>query len=67
MRKIKTLMKQWAFSSLKDERCCCQKSESEKDAEVMIHDFFGFLISSLSACSLWLWHYLNAVCTLNYM
>ncbi len=26
-----------------------------------------FFISSLSACSLWLWHYLDAVCTLNYM
>ncbi len=23
--------------------------------------------SSLSACSLWLWHYLDAVCMLNYM
>ena len=28
---------------------------------------FFFLFSSLSACSLWLWHYLGAVCILNYM
>ncbi len=27
----------------------------------------NFFISSLSACSLWLWHYLGAVCMLNYM
>ncbi len=26
-----------------------------------------FFFSSLSACSLWLWHYLDAVCMLNYM
>ncbi len=31
------------------------------------NNFFYFFISSLSACSLWLWHYLNAVCILNYM
>jgi len=28
---------------------------------------FFFFFSSLSACSLWLWHYLGAVCMLNYM
>jgi len=28
---------------------------------------FYFFISSLSACNLWLWHYLDAVCMLNYM
>ncbi len=28
---------------------------------------FLFFISSLSACSLWLWHCLGAVCTLSYM
>ncbi len=26
-----------------------------------------FFISSLSACSLWLWHCLNVVCMLSYM
>jgi len=26
------------MNSSKDERCCCQKSESEKDAEVMMHE-----------------------------
>ncbi len=29
-----------------------------------MHVFFSF---SLSACSLWLWYYLDAVCILNYM
>ncbi len=29
--------------------------------------FFLFFISSLSACSLWLWHCLDAVCMLSYM
>ncbi len=29
--------------------------------------FFNFFISSLSACSLWLWHYLDAVYMLSYM
>ena len=29
--------------------------------------FFFFFISSLSACSLWLWHCLGAVCMLSYM
>jgi len=29
--------------------------------------FFYFFISSLSACSLWLWHCLGAVCMLSYM
>ena len=28
---------------------------------------YVFFISPLSACSLWLWHYLGAVCMLNYM
>ena len=28
---------------------------------------FYFFISSLSACSLWLWHCLDAVCMLSYM
>jgi len=26
------------INSLKDERRCCQKSESEKDAKVMMHE-----------------------------
>ena len=34
--------------------------------ETMMKIFFDFF-SSLSACSLWLWHYLDAVCMLNYM
>ena len=30
-------------------------------------EFFFFFFSSLSACSLWLWHCLDAVCMLSYM
>ncbi len=40
------------------------------DASVYITMFFVFLIfflSSLSACSLWLWHCLDTVCMLSYM
>ncbi len=37
-----------------------------KDTTQLLHIYTSaFFFSSLSACSLWLWHYLNAVCTLN--
>ncbi len=41
------------------------KAMYSSSSKIQINDFF--FISSLSACSLWLWHCLGAVCMLSYM
>jgi len=43
-----------------------EKSQNTDD-EFFFNFFLFFFISSLSACSLWLWHCLGAVCMLSYM
>ncbi len=43
-----------------------EKSQNTDD-EFFFYFFLFFFICSLSACSLWLWHCLGAVCMLSYM
>ncbi len=45
---------------------CCEKRK-EIYMHIKIKHSFLFFISLLSACSLWLWHCLNAMHMLNYM
>jgi len=44
-----------------------QKKKNEIIIKMRRTISLDFFISFLSACSLWLWHYLDAVCMLNYM
>ncbi len=56
-------------SSLKDHKIIHEK-ENLSDIEKMLHmlkESILVFFSSLSACSLWLWHCLDAVCMLSYM
>ncbi len=50
---------------------CSEKALKNSEIWVYMNSqmtiFFKFFISSLSACSLWLWHCLGAVCVLRYM
>ncbi len=64
--KCKTFLKAMYSSSLKvqiNENLLL--NESIQWSRIIERDFY--FISSLSACSLWLWHCLDAVCMLSYM
>ncbi len=50
---------------LNDFECCSDKRSLKQECNSFELNFF--FISSLSACSLWLWHCLDAVCMLSYM
>ncbi len=62
------------FNASLIEKCEALKIKIEvldfiNDINILVYDRFTdfFCISSLSACSLWLWHCLDAVCMLSYM
>ncbi len=64
-RKVSRLLFKFMKNFLKD--WCIMITINDYMMMIFFWFFFIFFISSLSACSLWLWHCLGAVCMLSYM